>query len=348
MPLTIVSIAYPVIPISCDTVGGTEQVVAMLDEALVAAGHRSIVVASESSMVAGKLVATPSSMPRGPEEWAKAYSVHQEAVRRVLREHHVDVVHMHGIDFHKYLPESEVPVLATFHLPAFNYPREALYVERPLTFLSCVSRFARRQYPEDVEMEVIPNGVRLDRFRPGPAKEGFVLALGRVCPEKGFHLALDAAKRSGRSLLLAGMVHDFPENRAYFEKEIQPRLDDERRFLGPVPMPERIDLLARAACLVIPSLVPETGSLVVAEALASGTPVVARRVGALPEMIEDGRTGILADDVEEMAQAFEDCGRIQPAECREVAVSRYSMERMARSYFALYEKLAAMARPGRT
>jgi glycosyltransferase involved in cell wall biosynthesis len=348
MSLTVVSLAYPVVPIGPETVGGTEQVASMLDEALVAAGHRSIVIAAENSRVAGILVPTPSaSTPLEPEEWEQAYAVHREALARVLRTTEVDVVHLHGIDFHRYLPEPGPPALATLHLPRFNYTREMLQLNRPLTFLNCVSDFSRQRYATNMPMAVIPYGVRLDRFYPRWKKGDFILALGRIVREKGFHLALDAAREAGVPLLLGGKVPPFPEHEQYFEEEIRPRLDSERRFLGPLPLAQRIELLAEARCVVIPSipeLMEETGPLVAMEALASGTPVVAQRAGALVDNIEHGRTGLFADDVGEMAAAFEAIDAIDPQECRRVACERFSSTRMVRSYLEVYEMLSAMAR----
>jgi glycosyltransferase involved in cell wall biosynthesis len=346
MSLTIVNIAYPLVPIGPDTVGGTEQVVAMLDEALDRAGHRSIVIAAEGSQISGMLVPTPSrawSASIDEETWAWAYAAHRRTLERVLDTVSVDVVHMHGIDFHSYLPGPGLPVLATLHLPRHNYPEDVSHPVRPLTMLNCVSHFCRDLYSADAPMTVIPNGVRIDRFTPRYVKEDFVLMLGRICPEKGFHLALDAARKAGLPLRIAGSVSPFIEHERYFAEEVVPRLDDQRRFLGPLPLAQRVDLLARARCVVMPSLANESGPLAAIEALASGTPVVARPVGAIPEYIEHGRTGLLASDVAEIADALWDVSRIDPRECRRVAVERFSSEHMTRSYLDLYKRLTSLA-----
>jgi glycosyltransferase involved in cell wall biosynthesis len=348
MPLTVVSIAYPLVPIGTDTVGGTEQVLALIDQALVRHGHRSIVIGAEGSKIAGTLAATPGLPPNETADqatWDWAYEIHRATLKHLLATVDVDVVHMHGVDFQTYLPDDGTPVLATLHLPPFNYPENVCRTNRPLTLLNCVSAFSRRQYPRKVPMTVVPNGIPLDMFRPVAAsqKEDFVLALGRIVPEKGFHLALDAAKMANVPLILGGKVPPFPEHQKYFEEEIRPRLDEQRRFVGPLNLSQRSQLLARARCAIVPSLVEETCSLVAIEALASGTPVIARPVGALPENIEHRRTGFLVDDVHGMAQAMHEVSRfIDPAECRRVACERFSADRMTQSYIDAYEVLSAL------
>ena len=122
-----------------------------------------------------------------------------------------------------------------------------------------------------------------------------------------------------------------------------PRLDRRRRYLGPVGFIRKRRLLAAARCLLVPSLVAETSSLVAMEAAACGTPVIAFRSGALPEVVEDGRTGFLVDDVDGMAEAIRRVDRIDPAACREAARRRFSNRRMAAAYLDRYQMLARVA-----
>jgi glycosyltransferase involved in cell wall biosynthesis/CelD/BcsL family acetyltransferase involved in cellulose biosynthesis len=342
MALSVLQVAYPFAAVGPDAVGGAEQLLSLLDAALVRRAHRSIVIACEGAITAGRLVAVPGSGPvLDDAEWWRAHASHRAAIRAVLEANDVDLVHMHGVDFASYLPPPGVPVLATLHLPPSFYRPEALRPGRPETFLNCVSRSQRASCPAGAPVVAhIENGVRLDLFQMRESKDDFVLALGRVCPEKGFHLALDAARRAGVGLLLAGGVFPYPAHEGYFQAEIAPRLDGRRRFVGPVGGAWKHALLARARCLLVPSLAPETSSLVAMEALASGTPVVARRVGALPEIVEDGVTGFLVDSVEEMADAISRTRALRPRDCRRAAEERFSADVVVDRYCRLYSELA--------
>jgi glycosyltransferase involved in cell wall biosynthesis len=207
---------------------------------------------------------------------------------------------------------------------------------------NCVSMAQQRTFPPlPTMLPPISGGVLVERLQARHAKRDFALALGRVCPEKGFHLALDAAALAGVSLLIAGQVFPYPYHQHYFDEQILPRLGPRARFLGPVGFARKRRLLTAARCLLVPSLVAETGSLVAMEALACGTPVVAFPAGALAEIIEPGVTGFLVNDVREMAKAIHAAGKIDPERCRAAAAERFSLERMVERYFAVYERLAA-------
>src|SRR5437868_2657194 len=305
MPLTVLSIGYSLAPVGPDVAGGAEQVLSALDRALVAAGHRSIVVAPEGSEIAGNLVSTaPLPSPITDEARRSRQQRQREATAEALERWPVDLIHAHGIDFAEHLPAPGPPTLITLHLPAEFYPPGAVSAARPRTWFNCVSATQQRTFPRLPNMQPpIPGGVPVDRLRARHAKRNFVLALGRICPEKGFHLALDAAERAGVPLLIAGQVFPYPSHEAYFDKQIRPRLGREARFLGPVGFTRKRRLLSAARCLLVPSLVAETGSLVAMEALACGTPVVAFPAGALAEIVEPAVTGLLVSDAREIGRA---------------------------------------------
>jgi glycosyltransferase involved in cell wall biosynthesis len=340
---TILNVAYPLAPVGPDAVGGAEQIVTLLDDAIVRAGWRSIVIAAEGSVTRGMLIPTPlPDGPLGEDARIGAQERHRAAIEAVLCERSVDLVHLHGVDFHRYLPPPGVPVLVTLHLPPSFYPPEAFRPARPETFLHCVSWAQHAAcLPGARLLPPIENGVPVGDFGARVRRRDFALALGRICPDKGFHLALDAARRAAVPLLLAGRVFRYAEHEAYFYREIAPRLDALRRFIGPVSRRRKRRLLAAARCLVVPSLVPETSSLVAMEALASGTPVVAFAIGALADIVEHGVTGFLVRDEREMVDALRAVDAIDPARCREAARARFSAERMTGEYLDLYRRIIA-------
>lgn len=340
------AVAYPLAPVGEDAVGGAEQILTAIDHALVTAGHRSIVIACAGSRIAGELVALPAcDEPLTTESWYAAHAACRTALRETLAREHVDVVHMHGVDFHAYLPEPGPIVLATLHVPLDWYSPQALACARPDTFLSCVSRSQHASAPPGTRLlPPIENGVDLDRLRPEDEVGDYALVLGRICPEKGQHLALDAATHANVPLVVAGKAFGFAEHQAYFHGEIEPRLRAPHRFVGPVAGEAKRELIARARCVVVPSMVDETSSLVAMEAFACGTPVVAFRRGALVELVEHGRTGLLVASAGELAEAIAQAHRLDRAHCRAVAEARCSRQRMCEGYLARYRELAPSRR----
>lgn len=339
--LTVLNVAYPFAPVGQDAVGGAEQVVAQLDFALSRNGHRSLVVASEGSKTAGTLVATPRWDARVVKAATREAAVrwHRAAVTQALGKWRIDLVHLHGVDFMDYLPPPGPQVLVTLHLPIAWYPAAVFQLERPRTYLHCVSRTQHRDCPAGSRLlPPIQNGVEAP-LSVRHAKRNFVMCLGRICPEKGFHLALEAASQAGTPLLLAGQVFPYESHQHYFEREIRPRLDRHRRFIGPVGARRKRRLLSAARCLLVPSLAPETSSLVAMEAMACGTPVIAFESGALGEIVEHGRNGFLVSSPAEMADAIHCVAELKSEDCRQTVRSRFSQDQMISSYLGLYGKL---------
>jgi glycosyltransferase involved in cell wall biosynthesis len=252
---------------------------------------------------------------------------------------------MHGIDFFEYLPQ-DAPTLATLHLPLDWYPA-ALFQPRANLWLHCVSDAQHATRPADAFLlPPIPNGVSPKLFVTHSRKRGHAIMLSRICPEKGVHIALDACHLSDVPLLIGGQVFPYEAHQRYFREEVAPRLDDRRRFLGPLGFDRKRRLLAAARCVLIPSLVPETSSLTAIEALACGTPVIAFPNGALPSVVDEGRTGFIVSDVPEMAEAIASAGCLDPAACKAEAARRFSLERMVTRYLDVYRRIAAAGRVG--
>jgi glycosyltransferase involved in cell wall biosynthesis len=344
--LTILSVAYPFTEVGADAVGGSEQILTALDQALTAADHHSIVIAADGSQIQGTLISSPRVEGRLDDslrDWGA--QVHRQLISRALELYPVDIVHMHSLDFHRYMPPETIPVLATLHLPLHWYPPGIFDRECKNFYINCVSRSQNAHCAASTRLlNPITNGVDVAGLGMEVPKKDFVLALGRICPEKGFHLALEAAHQADVSLILGGQIFPYAAHFEYFNTEISPRLDHARKFIGPVRLPQKRRLLSEARCLVIPSLVAETSSLVAMEAMACGTPVVAFDAGALPEIIDHGKTGYIVSSAEQMSEALKKVDELDPEVCRQTARMRFSVSKMTARYLALYETLTCAPR----
>jgi glycosyltransferase involved in cell wall biosynthesis len=331
--LSVLSVAYPLAPVGPDAVGGAEQVLATLDAALIVRGARSTVIACEGSRVAGRLVSIPAFPPSDavkPHAWAAQIAA--------LRQHQeeADIVHIHSLDVAPLLPHLTRPALVTLHLPFSYYDRAALS-NQPGVWFHCVSYSQSRDAPRGLNLlPPIPNGVDLTRFG-GFSKRRFVLFLGRICPEKGVHLAIAAAKLAGYPLAIAGAVFGYDAHRRYFENEVRPHLGHGIRFVGSVGGRAKRRLLASAHALLLPALADETSSLAAREAAASGTAVIAFRRGALPETV-DGQTGYIVDNIAAMAEAIKQSA-IEPRACRLHAERHFSHQTMVEGYIDAYRTI---------
>ncbi len=342
MALTVLNVAYPFAPVNADSVGGAEQILYLLDQALERSGHLSIVIACEGSRTAGFHVSVPRACGHLHQAEIEATQQrHHDAIGAALARWPVDIVHLHGVDFHAYLPRDSCPVLVTLHLPVDWYPVDALAPRRPNVWFNCVSRSQQAtSVPNSRMLPPIENGIVTEFFATNSVKRRFALMLARICPEKGVHLAIEAAKRADIPLLICGEVFPYAAHQRYFETSVKPALDRQCRFIGPVGLARKRRLLAMASCVLIPSLAAETSSLVAREALACGTPVIAFARGALAETIEDGRTGFLVNDAIQMAQAITKASKINPERCRQSARQRFSSAQMVQSYLSVYELLS--------
>jgi glycosyltransferase involved in cell wall biosynthesis len=346
MAWVVLNVAYPFAPVGSDAVGGAAQIVTQLDAGLVRAGHESIVMACEGSVTNGILLATRmSSGVLDETERRRIYDQYRFTLGKFLEKWPIDLIHMHGVDFYEYLPPPGIPVLVTLHLPVHGYPESIFRLARPGTFLHCVSGRQRGNCPPCTNLlPQIENGVAPELFQSHHAKRNFAVTMGRISPEKGIHLALEAARRAKTPLLLAGQVFRHEAHEKYFNGEIVPRLDASRRFIGPVGFQRKRRLLSSARCLLAPSTVPETSSLVAMESLACGTPVIAFRSGSLADIVEHGKTGFLVNDEQEMADAIHAANTLNRDLCRQTAQERFSHTRMIESYFSVYERILQGAR----
>lgn len=351
MRLTVLSVAFAFASVGPHAVGGAERILTDLDEALTEAGHQSLVVACEGSRTRGQLFSFALPKNGIVDETMRREVPRQcrEAIQRALQSARVDVVHLHGMDFDAYELPEEIPTMVTLHLPLGWYRPGALERRRGRALFVCVSESQRRRWPGGLaalgDVVVVENGVGIpERWNEGP-REDVALVLGRICPEKNQHEALEAGNMAGIPVWIGGHTFPYREHQDYFVKKIAPQLQSNgtfphHRFLDSPQPDEKYDLLSRARCVLHPTRAPETSSLVAMEALAAGTPVIAYRSGALPEIVEDGVTGFLVEDAGAMAEAIGKVDSLSRARCRAAAERRFSKQRMVQEYLGLYESLA--------
>jgi len=322
--------------------GGIERMVALLVEGLVTRGHHVTLFATGDSVTSARLCAVEPRPLRTQalEPWCQA-AAELRHVERALREAEAfDVVHNHvgypGVVLGDLAGASMV---TTLHgpVPDAHRPYYRSFPEHPFV---AISESQRREAAGLRVCATIPHGIDTRRYSPGGSRRDYVLFLGRVSPEKGTHLAIEAALRAGVPLVIAAKVD--PQDRSYFEGRVAPLVDGTRvRFIGEVAGEAKRDVLRGARALLHLVQFPEPFGLVMVEALACGTPVIAMPLGSIPEVVADGRTGYVVRDVDEAVAAIGRLEAISPAACRAEAVARFDAGLMVERYCALYATLAA-------
>jgi glycosyltransferase involved in cell wall biosynthesis len=253
-----------------------------------------------------------------------------------------DVIHFHTDYLHfplvRRCPVATVTTLhGQLHLPDL----EPLFEEYPEVPLVSVSEDQRRPIPWANWQGTVYHGLPRDLYTFRDRPEGYLAFLGRISPEKGLDRAIAIARRAGLKLRVAAKL--YPEERGYFQQTIEPLLDASRSwvdFVGEVGGREKDEFLGNARALLFPIDWPEPFGLVMIEAMACGTPVVAWRNGSVPEVMEDGVTGFIVDSVDAAVRAVGRVDGLSRRACREVFEKRFDAARMARDYLEVYRRLA--------
>jgi glycosyltransferase involved in cell wall biosynthesis len=334
--------AYPLLPVSDESCGGAEQILWSVEREISLRGHKTAVAACESSRVSGELLST-GKVPLGDDRFELREAEHSVAIISFAREKKSSIVHDHSGSFWKHAAQLTVPVLATLHLPRALYAESAFNALPNNVYFNCVSESQAASFRDLPRMmPVVQNGIDVERFKMSRKKDEYLLWLGRICPEKAPHLAIEAAKRAGMKLVLAGQVYPFSYHKMYFENEVKPLIEGRNSNVEFIELPtfeEKVDLLRCAKALLVTSLIPETSSLVAMEAGACGTPVVAFRNGALSEVVQHGYTGFTVRSLDDMVAAIRDVGDIWPDECRHNVETKFSSKAMADGYERLYRRV---------
>lgn len=324
--------------------GPWERVTHDLTEELVAMGHHVTLFAPEGSKTTADLVATvPGAVASMPGEDPRLLEEeHLGCAMRHVSEGGFDVVHSHHhVHALGYAALLHVPLVSTLHGVAWNRSHHRLLANfKSLPYVS-ISDSERNFFPGLNYVATVPNGIVTDDFPPGEGGGGYVAFIGRMAPEKAPHLAVEAARRSGRHLLLAGVIED---RHAEYFSFLMKSAGDAADFAGHLDRDELPAFLGGAEALIMPLEWDEPFGLVVVESLACGTPVVAWDRGAMREIIEERKTGFLVSDVGEASTAMEQAPKLSRSRCREAALARFDASIMARGYVEVYETLRTSAR----
>ncbi|HLI35660.1 MAG TPA: glycosyltransferase family 4 protein [Terriglobia bacterium] len=320
--------------------GGTERVVSFLTEELVRLGHEVTLFASGDSITQARLISPCPQSLRLNRSCVDQLAHHILMLEQVFRKYtEFDIIHFHIDYLHFPLTRRQNwPHLTTLHgrldIPDL-VPLYQEFIEMPVV---SISNAQRQPLPWLNWQGTVYHGLPLDlyQFHPGPGK--YLAFLGRISPEKGVERAIEIAKRSGIELKIAAKVDR--ADREYYEAKIKPLLSHPLiEYIGEISDAEKDEFLGNAMALLAPVEWPEPFGLVMIEAMACGTPVVAFRRGSIPEIVDHGRTGVVVEDVDQAVQALESILKISRKSCREVFEERFPVSRMTENYVEIYERL---------
>lgn len=334
-------VADPRIPVPPPLYGGIERIVDMLVRGLVDRGHRVTLFAHKDSDVPCRHIPYGGTDPqRALDTLRNTLSVSQLAVKRP------DVAHNFGrLAYLAPLLPLEIPKVMSYQRsPSVGRIRTAARLASDESFVvtGCSEHITDHVRPH-IPSETVYNGVPLDtyEFRADVGADASLVFLGRIAEIKGAHTAVEVARRTGRSLVIAGNVPDGAAAQQYFQERIEPHADgDQIRYVGPVNDEEKNELLGRAAAFLMPIEWEEPFGIVMAEAMACGTPVIGTRRGSVPEVVEDGVTGFVGDTVNDLVAGVERVGELSRRATRERCERLFSDQAIVDAYENLYERMA--------
>jgi glycosyltransferase involved in cell wall biosynthesis len=326
--------------------GGTERIVSYLVEEQVRRGHEVTLFASGDSRTDAQMVAPVPRALRLDTGLGDPLAPHVVELSQVFDQaDEFDLIHCH-LDYLAF-PFSRLVATPTVHTLHGRLDLDHLrlvmahFADVPLVSISD----AQRRPLEHLELNwvaTVYHGLPIETYSVGTGAGGYLAFLGRISPEKRPDLAIAAAKGAGMPLKIAAKVD--PVDRVYFEREIEPLFDDPLiEYVGEIGESDKPRFLGDAAALLFPIDWPEPFGLVMIEALACGTPVITRPCGSVPEVITPGRTGFIADTVDDLVEAVRHVDRLDRAVCRREAETRFSVERMVDDYEAVYARLGTGA-----
>ena len=319
--------------------GPWEQIVGSLTEGLVRKGLDVTLFATADSQTSARLEAIcPRPYSEDPELDAKVWECLHIA-HCFEHAHRFDIIHNH-FDFLplSYSGQVETSVVTTIH--GFSSPRILPVYERYNGVSHYVAISDADRAPSLDYLATIHHGIPMEHFPLKASSENYLLFFGRIHPDKGCAEAIALAKKLRTRLVIAGIIQD----QRYFEEQIEPHLKDYIEYIGPVGPDRRAEVLGGALALIHLINFREPFGLSVVEAMACGTPVIARPLGSMPEIIRHGENGFLVETIDEAADAVRRCARLSPAAVRASVEERFSVERMVDDYIRAYQQIAEMER----
>jgi len=317
--------------------GGIEWIVWLLADGLTTAGHDVTLFASGDSRTTAKLVSVFDHAPS--EQIGRALPDLRHILACYERAGDFDVINDHTGHLGAVLGGLvETPVVHTVHGPLDGEPGEVYERIRqvaPSVGLISLSLNQRRPRPDLNWIANVPNALDLGHYPCKPHRGDYLLFLGRLNHEKGAHRAVAVAMELGLPLKIAGKMREARE-KEYFADFIEPHLGNGIEYLGEVNHGRKVELLQNARCTLFPIEWEEPFGLVMIESMACGTPVIATRHGAVPEVIGDGTGGVIVDHWHDIPAALEQADAIEPADCRRYAEERFAPERMVADYERAY------------
>jgi glycosyltransferase involved in cell wall biosynthesis len=338
-------VAPPWFTVPPQAYGGIEEVVSDLSRALVDRGHRVSLIGAGRDGTPAEFLSTYDKPPSDRLGEPLPEVVHAAAAARLLADLDVDVVHDHTLAGPLTAAARPAPTVATMHGPMDGEFGTYYRQLGDTVSLVAISDAQRTPVPDLNWVATVYNGIDVAGFPFQDDKEDWVLFVGRFNPDKAAHLAIDATRAAGRRIVLAGKVSE-PVEREYFEQAIRPRLGDDADYVGEADASLKRELYAKAACLLFPIQWPEPFGMVMIEAMACGTPVVALNRGSVPEVVVDGRTGIVCATEDELPAAIGKAERLRPADCRAHITEHFDLSVMADGYEKVYREVVGSASAG--
>jgi len=342
--MRIALVASPFISVPPARYGGTELFIAQLAERLKKLGFDVVVYANGQSRVSTELrwLYEEDQWPIEGEIYGSLKDLNHYAwsIRDAWDD--ADIIHLNSTSGLAFARFEGPEFVYTIHHPHQDVLSE-FYSYHPQVHFVCISRF--QQAMEKLPLiRTIPHGVDVGTYKLQEKKQQYLAFLGRVAPLKGTHIAIEVAKRSGIPLKIAGEIQ--PLYRDYFESKIKPHVDGKFiEYIGEADMQAKNELLGNATALLFPIQWNEPFGLVMVEAMATGTPVLAFPGGSVREIVEEGISGNVRESIEDMVEAAKTIeGRFQPAAIRRYTEEHFSVERMAQAYAELYNEIAYPSR----